>query len=138
MGLFADEQDVYRHVGSLLEEALADDAMAHRFQRANTVLQYVCRHPESTITLSLRTGEAPRVDLGDTQLRPEVVMTMDSDTLHRFFLGKLNPTVALAKGEIKARGPVAKVLRLVPAVRPLFALYRARLESAGRGDLLRI
>lgn len=136
MPLFADEQDVYRHVGALLESALADAELAARFQRSNTVLQYVCREPDSRITLKLRSDEPPQVDLGQTQLRPEVVMTMDADTLHRFFLGKVNPPVALAKGEIRARGPVAKVLKLVPAARPVFARYRSQLEAAGRGDLL--
>ena len=33
-------------------------------------------------------------------------------------------TVALARGQIKARGPVAKILKLVPLTKPLFPVYR--------------
>jgi hypothetical protein len=41
----------------------------------------------------------------------------------------------MAKGQIKAQGPVPKVLKLVPLVRPVFPRYRRTLEEAGRGDL---
>jgi hypothetical protein len=44
--------------------------------------------------------------------------------------------VALAKGDVRARGPVAKILAIVPLVKPGFPLYRAQLEAAGREDLL--
>ena len=40
---------------------------------------------------------------------------MEADTAHRFWLGRVNVTVALARGQIKAKGPVAKILKLVPA-----------------------
>ena len=61
-----------------------------------------------------------RVDLGPSDLDPEVVMALEADTAHRFWLGKVNVTVALARGQIKAKGPVAKILRLVPIVKPVF------------------
>ena len=59
-------------------------------------------------------------------------MTMDADTAHRFWLGKVNVTVALARGQMKAKGPVAKILKLVPLVKPVFPRYRQMLEEAGR------
>jgi putative sterol carrier protein len=65
-----------------------------------------------------------------------VVMSMDADTAHRFWLGKVNVTVALARGQMKAKGPVAKILKLVPLVKPVFPKYRAMLEEAGREDLI--
>ena len=62
-------------------------------------------------------------------MEPEVVMTMDADTAHRFWLGKVNVTVALARGQMKAKGPVAKILKLVPLTKPVFPRYRALLEE---------
>ena len=62
-------------------------------------------------------------------------MTMDADTAHRFWLGKVNVTVALARGQIKAKGPVAKILRLVPLTKPVFPRYKAQLQAADRSDL---
>jgi putative sterol carrier protein len=76
------------------------------------------------------------VDCGPTNMEPEVVMSMEADTAHRFWLGKVNVTVALARGQMKAKGPVAKILKLVPLVKPVFPRYRALLEQDGREDLL--
>jgi putative sterol carrier protein len=79
-----------------------------------------------------------QVDLGSTEHEPEVVMSMEADTAHRFWLGKVNVTVALARGQIKAKGPVAKILKLVPLVKPVFPRYREQLEAAGRSDLVEV
>ena len=53
-------------------------------------------------------------------MQPEIVMSMEADTAHKFWLGKVNVTMALAKGQMKAKGPVAKILKLVPLVKPVF------------------
>ena len=136
MGYFATADEVYENVGKLLQEVAADPELGPEFQKADTVVQYVYRDPDATITMKLRPGQDPQVDLGETQLDPEVVMAMDADIAHRFFLGQVNVTIALARGEIKAKGPVAKILKLVPLVKPTFPRYRSQLEAAGREDLV--
>jgi putative sterol carrier protein len=83
-------------------------------------------------------GQEGQVDLGPTQLEPEVTMSMEADTAHRFWLGKVNVTVALARGQMKAKGPVAKILKLVPLVKPVFPRYQAQLERQGRTDLIEV
>jgi putative sterol carrier protein len=133
---FKDADEVYAYIGRLFEELAHDDELAPKFQKANTIVQYQYREPESQITVKLIEGEEGQVDCGTTTLEPEVVMTMDADTAHRFWLGKVNVTVALARGQMKARGPVAKILKLVPLVKPVFPRYRAILEEADRRDLL--
>ena len=35
-----------------------------------------------------------------------------------------NLAVGLAKGQVKAKGPVNKILKLVPLTRPVFPMYR--------------
>jgi putative sterol carrier protein len=135
---FNDDQEVYRYLGRLFLDLLADEELARQFRTANTVVQYRYRKPESQITVKLLEGEDGQVDLGATQLEPEVVMTMDADVAHRFWLGKVNVTVALARGQIKTKGPVAKILKLVPLVKPVFPRYRAQLEAAGRSDLAKV
>lgn len=136
MGYFKDEEDVYRFIGRLLEELAVDPDLAPRLKGANTVVQYQLADPSSRITVKMCPDEEMQVDLGPSELDPEVVMTMDADTAHRFWVGKLNVTVALARGQIKAKGPVAKVLKLVPLVKPAFPRYREMLQEAGREDLL--
>jgi putative sterol carrier protein len=69
-------------------------------------------------------------------MEPEVTMSMDADTAHKFWLGEVNVTVALARGQIKANGPVAKILKLVPLTKPIYPRYKALLEEQGRTDLV--
>jgi putative sterol carrier protein len=138
MGYFKNEQEVYDTIGKLFEDLRDDDELFAKFQKADTVVQYQFREPESTITVKMRDGEAGQVDLGPTQLEPEVTMSMEADTAHRFWLGKVNVTVALARGQMKAKGPVAKILKLVPLVKPVFPRYKEQLEGQGRTDLIEV
>jgi putative sterol carrier protein len=123
MAYFKDADEVYATIGKLFEDLAEDEELSPKFQKANTIVQYQYRDPESEITVK-------------TAMEPEVVMTMDADTAHRFWLGKVNVTVALARGQMKAKGPVAKILKLVPLVKPVFPRYRKQLEDQGRQDLL--
>ena len=136
MAYFKDADEVYAYIGRLFQELSEDEELAPRFRKANTIVQYRYREPESQIRVRLVDGEEGQVDCGETGLNPEIVMTMDADTAHRFWLGDVNITVALARGQIKAKGPVAKILKLVPLVKPVFPRYRRMLTDAGRGDLL--
>ena len=136
MPYFKDADEVYAFIGKLFQDLANDEELAPKFRKANTIVQYQYRNPESQVTVNLLEGQEGRVDCGETDMEPEVVMSMEADTAHRFWLGKVNVTVALARGQMKAKGPVAKILKLVPLVKPVFARYRAQLEAAGRTDLL--
>ena len=136
MPYFKDADEVYHFIGKLFEDLADDEELGPKFQKANTIVQYQYRNPESTITVRVKEGEDGRVDMGETDMEPEVVMTMEADTAHRFWLGNVNVTVALARGQMKAKGPVAKILKLVPLTKPIFPRYRKLLEDAGRQDLL--
>jgi hypothetical protein len=135
MPYFKDAEDVYAHLGRLFEDIIADEELGPRFKRTDTVVQYRMRRPDSQVTVKALEDADLEVDFGVTELRPEVVLAMDADTAHRFWLGKVNVTVALARGQISARGPVAKILKLVPLVAPVRERYASRLQDADREDL---
>ena len=137
MPYFKDAEDVYKHLGRLFEDIIADDDLGPRFKATDTVVQIRMRRPDSQLTLKALAEEDLQIDFGITELRPEVVLAMDADTAHRFWLGKVNVTVALARGQMSARGPVSKILKLVPLVEPARARYQETLQQAGREDLAR-
>ena len=136
MALFESEQEVYDTIGKLFADLAHDEELAPKFRQANTIVQYDYTNPDSVITVRLQEDQPGDVDFGETEMEPEVVMSMEADTAHRFWLGKVNVTVALARGQMKAKGPVAKILKLVPLTKPLFPRYKALLEEQGRTDLL--
>src|SRR4051812_31484363 len=109
MTYFKDDVEVYEFIGGLFRELAGDDELAPKLKRANTVVQYQYANPECQMTVKLVDGEEIELDLGPTEMEPEVVMIMEADTAHRFWLGQVNVTVALARGHMKAKGPVAKI-----------------------------
>jgi putative sterol carrier protein len=138
LAYFKDADEVYEFIGGLFVDLADDEELGPKFRKANTIVQYRYSDPESVITVKMIEGEDGVVDLGETTMEPEVVMTMDADTAHKFWLGKVNVTVALARGQMKAKGPVAKILKLVPLVKPVFPRYREKLEQKGRQDLVEV
>jgi hypothetical protein len=138
LGYFQNDQEVYDTIGKLFEDLRDDAELFPKFQNADTIVRYEFREPASQITVKMLAGEPGQVDFGPSEMEPEVTMSMDADTAHRFWLGKVNITVALARGQIKAQGPVAKILKLVPLVKPVFPRYEAQLEEQGRADLAQV
>jgi putative sterol carrier protein len=134
--VFKDEQEVYQYIGKLFQELANDEELGPRFRKADTIVQYQYSNPDSQITVKMKDGQEGQVDFGPTDLQPEIVMTMEADTAHKFWLGKVNVTMAMARGQMKAKGPVAKVLKLVPLVKPVFPRYRQLLEEENRADLV--
>ena len=56
-------------------------------------------------------------------------MTMDSEVANRYFQGKENIPMAIARRRIKTSGNIKKALALLPVTKPVFAQYRAMLEA---------
>jgi hypothetical protein len=56
---------------------------------------------------------------------PRVRMKMSSQTANRYFQGRENVPLAIARRRIKAGGDVAAALRLIPITRPVYERYRA-------------
>jgi putative sterol carrier protein len=137
VAVFKNDQEVYDYIGKLFADLANDDDLGPRFRQADTIVQYKYSNPDSQITVKMKDGQDGQVDFGATELDPEIVMSMDADTAHKFWLGKVNVTMAMAKGQMKAKGPVAKILKLVPLVKPVFPRYRQMLEDAQRDDLVK-
>jgi hypothetical protein len=65
----------------------------------------------------------------DVAWEPEVKMTMDSDVANRYFQGKENVAMAIARRRIKTSGNVKKALALIPITKPIYARYRELVED---------
>jgi putative sterol carrier protein len=135
---FKDADEVYATIGKLFQDLADDEELAPKFRKANTIVRYEFRNPDSVLTVRLQEGQPGDVDFGDSDMEPDVTMSMEADTAHKFWLGQVNVTDALARGQIKARGPVAKILKLVPLTKPVFPRYVAQLEAHGREDLVNV
>jgi len=93
--------------------------------------------PDATILIDFP-GQSVSFGSDAASGSPIVELRMSADDGHKFWLGKLNMTLAMAQRKVKMEGSAAKALKLLPLTKPMFASYETLLRDAGRDDLLTI
>jgi hypothetical protein len=64
----------------------------------------------------------------DVDWEPKVRMQMASETANKYFQGKENIAMAIARRRIKTGGDIKAALALMPVVKPVYAQYQALVE----------
>ena len=60
----------------------------------------------------------------DVDWEPKVKMAMSSETANKYFQGKENVAMAIARRRIKTGGDVKAALSLIPITKPIYDRYR--------------
>ena len=86
------------------------------------------------LVVNIRAGEEGEGNLhwewsDDVAWKPKVKMTMSSETANKYFQGKENVAVAIARRRIKTGGDVKAALSLIPITKPVYARYRDLVEA---------
>jgi len=89
-------------------------------KEGNLSVLFICSDPDVSMYVDC---DGPLFDEEAKDKTPTVTMKMSSDTAHQYWLKKLNVPKALALRQIKAKGPVGKILQLMPLLRPGQAMY---------------
>ena len=61
---------------------------------------------------------------------------MTADLGNKFWLGHVNLAVAMARGQVRAKGPVPRILKLIPVAKSLYPRYERMLRDSDREDLI--
>jgi SCP-2 sterol transfer family len=122
MGYFNDADEVYEYIGGVFRQAGEDADVGPRLRAANITMQLNYTDPVAQLTV--RFCEPYEVIDGGNDETADVKMTMPADIAHKYWRGEYNFAVGLAKGQVKAKGPINKILKLVPITKPLFPLYK--------------
>jgi hypothetical protein len=99
------------------------------------VIKFVWSEPEVTVTLSSRDDKFG-VFINDDSIEPVATFTLTADTAHQFWHGKIKLVKALTTKQIVAKGPIPKILKLLPIIEPLYDEYPKYLADIGREDLV--
>jgi putative sterol carrier protein len=131
MATFANAQQVYDTIGVFLDQLCKDPEIGPKFVAADTSFLVQYSDPDCTMLVDA-TVDPPVVTMNpDPALETEISLAMAADDGHDFWLGKLNMALALAKGKVKVTGPISKIMKLLPAMRPAFPKYKVFLEERG-------
>ena len=108
MAHFESDAEVYDQLGGILNNLVYNSARREQLRQADAVVQFAFRQPDATVTIDMRARKPARIDLGETKLRADVVLAMDADTGRALLTGELSPTLALARGDVRTKGPVGQ------------------------------
>ena len=132
MAVFENKNQMMTVLGELFEKLMADPVMGPKFAQTNIVIKFNIKDPDASLWLT--PGDGSRGDVlwgNNVDAKPTVEMTLSADTCHRFWLKEISMPVALAKGQIKAKGPMPKVLKLLPMLKPAYEAYPDLARSHG-------
>ncbi len=107
-----------------------DPEMGPKLRDADTPQRY--EFPDLDLVVNLTAGDEANLRWewsDDVPWEPEVEMTMDSEIANRYFQGKENIAIALARRRIRSKGNTKKALALIPVTKPVFARYREMVEQ---------
>ncbi|OGP16070.1 MAG: hypothetical protein A3I75_06435 [Deltaproteobacteria bacterium RIFCSPLOWO2_02_FULL_50_16] len=135
MPYFKDSQQLEGVLVGFFRKLAAHPEIGARLKQSKIIVQFAYQEPDLSITIDC-SGEGIEITSNDTGKKPEVLMKMKADTAHRFWFGKVNLLMALTRREITAKGPIPKILRLLPVIKPAYQLYPQYLKESGQEGLL--
>ncbi len=127
MGFFKDADELDEYIGGVFRDAGDHPESGPKLRASNIVMRVIYSDPDCQVTAAFR--EEYSVTLGASDLKPDITLQMRGDTADKFWRGEYNLAVGLAKGEVKAKGPVNKILKLVPLTKPLMPMYREKIAK---------
>jgi hypothetical protein len=142
MPVFNSYDELYTCLGKLYNTAKSDARIAPKIRDSNLVIQFRYDDPKAIATIN---AASPPTQPGaffdvlwgdDIGLKPDIEMSMKADIAHQFWHGKINLMAALARRQMIAKGPIPKILKLLPAVEPMYEMYPRILRELGRDDLV--
>jgi putative sterol carrier protein len=123
MPFFENADEVYKYIGGVFREAAEHPEVGPKMAAADLVMQVYYSDPDSTVTINFKQPKLTVEDGGDNP-NADVKLFMPADIADKYWRGEYNLAVGLAKGQVKAKGPVNKILKLVPLTKPLFPMYK--------------
>ena len=142
MALFKDKAQLQDCLNTLFVALRDDPDIGQRVQSSGLVIRFGYTRPETFVILDCRqtpvavVWDANPLMTAEERSKILVDMTMEADTAHCFWLGKVNLVAAITRGLIKAKGPIPSIMRLLPIIKPAFEMYPCILREKGLENLI--
>ena len=129
MGIkFKSEQEFKDAMDAVMSLMSEDPDIGPRLRDADVPQRFDFDDVELVLSArATRDGEAGNLhwEWGeDPDWEPKVRMTMSSETAIKYFQGKENVPIAIARRRIKTGGDVKAALALIPITKPVYAQFR--------------
>lgn len=136
MSFFQSSEEFYQILIPFFNKLKDDPEIGPKVLASNLIIKFSYNEPEAVVIVDCPNSQVIQGDVEGKKI--DVEMTMKSDTAHKFWLGKVNLMASIFKGEIKAKGPIPKIMKLLPAIKNSFTLYNNYLKEIGKENLIEI
>ena len=133
MGLFNDSDTFEKILGGFFKLMADTPVIADKLLASNLIIRFRYSEPDVVIVVDC-SGDRLDVRPGDRETKEIVDMSMSADIAHKFWFGKVNLMAALTRKQMIAKGPIPKILKLLPAIKPSYAMYPKYLEENGYAE----
>jgi putative sterol carrier protein len=136
---FENKEQFKQIFNKFWERARQNTEIMEKLAKSQVVVRFDIEDPEVHMTINFR-DPGPSGEIGtltfDSDVEPEITVWSKSETTNKFWQGKLNTTVAMARGQVKLDGSVAKALGLLSKIKPLYDVYPEILKEMGFDSLV--
>ena len=132
MGPFKSPEEFREVMDRTLVLMSEDPEVGPRMREADCPQQF--SFPALEMVVNIRSGSAGEANLAwewndPVAWEPKVKLEMSPETANRYFQGKENVAIAIARRRIKAGGDVKSALVIIPITKPLFGRYREMIAA---------
>jgi putative sterol carrier protein len=126
MPAFESKEQFQEVFNKFWAKAKEHSEIMEKLAKSQVVVRFDMEDPEIHMTINFR-DPGPNGEIGtltyDSDVEPEIAVWSKSETSNKFWQGKLNATIAMARGQVKLDGSVAKALGLLSKIKPLYAIF---------------
>jgi putative sterol carrier protein len=110
---------MYEFLEDLWKYIVFESGLGEKMKEYGVSYKYILTEPDGYLFVdseNVITGEAANKDA-------VITMELSGDTVIKFWTKQLSLPVALATRKIKSRGPIPKVLKMLPALKPVYEIF---------------
>ncbi len=117
-------------LGGFFDHLTVVPSIEEKLLASKLIIRFKYTDPDVVLVVDC-SGDTVEIRRGDAETKATVEMFMTADVAHRFWFGKVNLMMALTRKQMVAKGPVPKILELLPAIKPAYELYPTYLRENG-------
>lgn len=126
MSVFKDTNHLYETLGGFWKFLYDRGDFSSPLKASGIQIKFEISDPGAVIWVG-----PDGIEFGEQGLKPDITMTLSADTCHAYWKKEISLPVALAKRKIKSKGNIAKVMKLLPLVKPAYDFYPEYMAKHG-------
>ena len=110
---------MYEFLEDLWKYIVFEIGLGEKMREYGVTYKYILSEPDGYLFVdpdNVITGE-------EANKKAVITMEMSGDTVIKFWTKQLSLPVALATRKIKSKGPIPKVLKMLPALKPVYEVF---------------